>query len=102
MPGTIRIAAGSGKASEKRDVRTRRASQQQEYGCDGRKQDALQDSKQQHGGKRYRRGIEIDPADLPHTRQRPDVDQFVHGGKDNGSQYGLGKIRQQSREEQQA
>src|SRR6266403_5024887 len=46
MPGTIRIAAGSRKTAEKRDIRLRRASQQQEYGSECRKQDSLQDSKE--------------------------------------------------------
>ena len=67
-----------------------------------REQDALQDSEQQHGHQRNRRGVEVDPADSPHPHQRPDVDQPIDGGKDDGCQHRLGQVRQQPREEKQA
>ncbi len=57
---------------------------------------------EQHRGKRDRGCPEIDAADAPHADQRTDIDQSVNRGKDNGGQHGLGKMRQQSRKEEQA
>ena len=67
-----------------------------------RKQDALQDAKQQHRDQRDRGGVEIDPADPPHPHQRGDIDELVNRGQNDRGQHRLGKIGQEFREKQQA
>jgi hypothetical protein len=102
MAGEIGKAARSGDATEEGDVRVGGARQQHQHGGERREQYSLQDAEEEHGGKRDRCGIEIHPADAPHAKHRRNIDQSIHGGKNDGSEHSLRQVCQKPRQKQQA
>ena len=75
MAVQVGIAVGAGNTAKKRNVRARYPGQQQQYGGQRSKQNALKYSKKQHADEGDGRGQEIQPAHSPHAEQCRKIQQ---------------------------